>query len=513
MKLNASILLGHLSESFSVEMTGLTPSEELLLPFPKLMLRQDTDFEASHLYVVSADHLPQRPNLPANVVLVCIGDSLLLKRYQENCTLLCIRERCDLYAVYQSVCELYDRLNRWNDRLFELFKGNAAIQDYLDCSQGIFRCPMFVLNANFGVLASSLPFGYEQEKIWERDEVEISQESMEMFLEKNSLALDVHGILRPDVAHASPLCVNLFDPADKYIGCLWIDQAEISAGTGQDALAVYLAGVLEKVLQRNPSLMVNTHSLVRQVLRNLVQNLPLTSGQSWLLNSYSLDTSYVCVSFHLLAENSRMPLDYICNMIELNFSNSIAFPLETTAVGFLNLSVFRDKDGHYEKRLNEQLQSLLYAMKLQCGISNDFSDLSDAAIYYQQAKIAYENGCIARPSANFHYFSSYALMEMVINSLGGLSPEIYFPDGMKKLIAHDDSSETSYLETLRIFLDEKMNYSSAARLLYVHRSTLIDRIHRIEKEVGIDLDDPNERLRLQLLLKAMEIEEIIQEQK
>ena len=42
--------------------------------------------------------------------------------------------------------------------------------------------------------------------------------------------------------------------------------------------------------------------------------------------------------------------------------------------------------------------------------------------------------------------------------------------------------------------------------------TLIDRIHRIEAETGIDLSDPNERLHLHLLIKAMELEELIQEQ-
>ena len=39
----------------------------------------------------------------------------------------------------------------------------------------------------------------------------------------------------------------------------------------------------------------------------------------------------------------------------------------------------------------------------------------------------------------------------------------------------------SYLETLKVFLEENMSYPAAAKRLYIHRSTLIDRIARIER--------------------------------
>ena len=51
-----------------------------------------------------------------------------------------------------------------------------------------------------------------------------------------------------------------------------------------------------------------------------------------------------------------------------------------------------------------------------------------------------------------------------------------------------------------------MSYTSAARRLYIHRSTLIDRIARIEKEMNISLKNPAQRLRIEIVLKAIEIE-------
>ncbi len=48
--------------------------------------------------------------------------------------------------------------------------------------------------------------------------------------------------------------------------------------------------------------------------------------------------------------------------------------------------------------------------------------------------------------------------------------------------------------------------SAASRRLYLHRSTLVERMERIEKELAVDLKDPDQRLQLQILLKALELE-------
>ena len=130
-------------------------------------------------------------------------------------------------------------------------------------------------------------------------------------------------------------------------------------------------------------------------------------------------------------------------------------------------------------------------------------------VYYLQARSASENGTLLAPQGTLFYFESYALTEMVINSLGGLPPEAYYPAGFASLIEHDKDGGISYLQTLTAFLEENMSYTATAKRLYIHRSTLIDRISRIERELGIDLRDSDRRLQLEILLKAMSIEELM----
>jgi len=113
------------------------------------------------------------------------------------------------------------------------------------------------------------------------------------------------------------------------------------------------------------------------------------------------------------------------------------------------------------------------------------------------------------PAGNLYYFDSYALIDMIVNSTANLRADLYYPRGMAALVEHDKTSAVSYVETLRVFLEENMSYTAAARVLYVHRSTLIDRIDRIERELGVDLNDAESRLRILMSLKAMEIESLV----
>lgn len=110
------------------------------------------------------------------------------------------------------------------------------------------------------------------------------------------------------------------------------------------------------------------------------------------------------------------------------------------------------------------------------------------------------------PGQKLYVFSDYALCEMVVNSFGGFPTEAYFPMGFRSLLQHDNESDVSYLETLSVFLEENMSYAKAARRLFIHRSTLIERMTRIQQELALDLDDPDKRLQLQIVLKALHIE-------
>ena len=158
------------------------------------------------------------------------------------------------------------------------------------------------------------------------------------------------------------------------------------------------------------------------------------------------------------------------------------------------------------------LMPLLRSMEMRAGMSDHVGDLLEAKAFFLQASIALENGTLLDPDASPLYkFQDYALAEMVVNSIGQFPIEMFYTSGLRKLVAHDAESPTSYIKTLKCFLDHNMNVTHTAKALYLHRSTLIERMERIRELLGDDLSDPDVRLRLALVFKAIELHDDMQD--
>jgi DNA-binding PucR family transcriptional regulator len=71
------------------------------------------------------------------------------------------------------------------------------------------------------------------------------------------------------------------------------------------------------------------------------------------------------------------------------------------------------------------------------------------------------------------------------------------------LAAHDAERGTDYIATLRAYLDSFGDIVGAAVAMHVHRNTFRYRLARLAEMVGLDLDDPDERLIAQLQLHAL----------
>jgi DNA-binding PucR family transcriptional regulator len=74
-----------------------------------------------------------------------------------------------------------------------------------------------------------------------------------------------------------------------------------------------------------------------------------------------------------------------------------------------------------------------------------------------------------------------------------------------KLIKHDEQHETSFTRTILAYITCRYNAVAAAKSLYIHRSSFINRMERIKELVFIDWDDTDERLYLFLSFKILEM--------
>jgi len=72
---------------------------------------------------------------------------------------------------------------------------------------------------------------------------------------------------------------------------------------------------------------------------------------------------------------------------------------------------------------------------------------------------------------------------------------------INNLIKKDDHREL--VGTLKTYLDCKMNYSLTAKQLFIHINTVRKRIDDINNLINFNLENPMNRLKLEILLKLL----------
>jgi len=506
MKLNADIIYRHLSKIYQVEMYG-KKSQELKLSRPEFYMEDENTFLSDHLYLATVEHLPRRPRIQENAILVCIGENIQLNYYKDRMTVIVIKNRCDFFKAYQAVQDVFDHYDAWEKQMYEDLVQGYDIQQILADSRDIFTRPAYVLDKSFKVIATN-DDSFRPE--WaSTDRGSLNADALSKFLSASDLMTEKKNALKLDILDIKTVCVNLFQKNDQYEGCLCVPQEENAFADGEDRLAELLASFIERAMEKNPFMINDTQSSVKNVMKTLLEEQPLNYSQRIILNNLNYNAAYCCVYMQYAKNHNQLPMTYICDIFEDTFPNSCAFIYDEEMVAFVDVISLKGREANYMIPLNRKMNDFVRKMGVCAGISNDFDDLFNIRIHYKQAQSAVENGLLVDSNSRLFYFASYALMEMVINSLGNLPAQAYFPSGFKAILEHDKTSGVSYLETLKVFLEENMSYTSTAEKLCIHRSTLIDRMSRIQKEMGVDLKDADRRLQLEIVLKAMDLEEML----
>jgi purine catabolism regulator len=152
------------------------------------------------------------------------------------------------------------------------------------------------------------------------------------------------------------------------------------------------------------------------------------------------------------------------------------------------------------KKLSRNLLELLPGLKIAIGRSAPA--LVHLAESYQEAEEALEIGLTLAPQYDLYDF----------DDLGFLHWLYHLPEAARegnpyirriKALANDERTARAHLmQTLDVYLDCGGNAAETARMLNIHRNTLVYRLQSIEKICDVTLADPDVRLNLQIAIKA-----------
>lgn len=492
MKLNAEILFDALSESFVVKKYGHS-SQLPTLQRPRFYSGWGREFEENGLFIAQAEQLPANPLFRENAVVICVGTAVPPVYTSGNCCIIMV-ENSDLAAVSNAVLDIFDRFDNWEHALNDTLETTADVQKMLELSFPVFENPIVLMDSEFHFLAYS-------SIIDRRDDLAAFRPDENNMLQKQALSISLHntnyntGRREPFLmicdgnAHFS---VNLYH-GETFIGNLKIAFVLRPFRASDNVLCQFFAKLIEKAVSRLHTLSDDRGRSLEHIFRMLLQGTPLSNLERQYVTTQLSQATFLCMKV-IRGKRARrkIPLTYFTDQLEKTFPGSSAFEYEGAIVAMLRKSEFV-----FQQRISDFLQKL----DLCAGMSNEF-DFSQAAqlhYYYRQASIALEiSGTEAKRGCLF-YFRDQTLTYMLFHSLGEFPLSLLDTIGFQKLVAHNRTAQVDYLETLHIYLKNERNLARTAKELFIHRSTLLDRLARICSIVDVNLDDPDQRLMLMIM--------------
>lgn len=213
---------------------------------------------------------------------------------------------------------------------------------------------------------------------------------------------------------------------------------------------------------------------------------------------------YMCLILQITYLNQQnLSTKAICRYIKKKLEDSVSFLYQDEIVVFFDLTSL----GMNQEEVAGKLVYFIRDTYLKAGYSRVMTGHMNLRRQYVQAKTALDVGSRKKPYLWIHYFSQVAMTYILEQATRRLPGTMICHEGLLELKKHDEENQTQYMETLRVYLEQHLSATQAARELFIHRSTFLYRLDRIREILQSDLDDPEEIFYLELSFRLLEQEE------
>ena len=167
------------------------------------------------------------------------------------------------------------------------------------------------------------------------------------------------------------------------------------------------------------------------------------------------------------------------------------------------------KDGSIPVRADmETLQQDLQSSDLIAGVSNTFTNVAEAARYYNQSAKAVDFSWNISAKGGLYHYSDYAVYHALDICVQQVDLQDLCHPVVRALQDSDDLGDKDLLQTLYLYLIYMKDADRVSKAMNIHRSTLFYRLNKIKSLVGSDLNDGNIVFQLLFSFKMIEYMDI-----
>lgn len=213
------------------------------------------------------------------------------------------------------------------------------------------------------------------------------------------------------------------------------------------------------------------------------------------------------ISFSGTEDRSTIPWNYVISQLETLFP----FSNITTYKGEILLIIRKMKRGSRLEIKGDGLMRILDTYNGFACISNSSEFLTSLPPIYHQTHDALRLGIAMDPEKRIYYYEEYGIYQIIElaaesarQKLGSRNLVHLCNNEIIALVMYDKKNGTDLVHILQTYLIHERNTTEAAKALFIHRNTMLYKIHKIEEVIGCSLDDPMLRERLLFSCRVLE---------
>ena len=181
-------------------------------------------------------------------------------------------------------------------------------------------------------------------------------------------------------------------------------------------------------------------------------------------------------------------------------NNDVLVAMDKHTAAFIkDVSGLEDEDDlrQFACAVQETLMGEI-ALPVTVGIGEIAKSVGDLHASYRQARRAIEIGRAYAPERTIHVYRSM-MLERFLSDLSPEMAEHYHSLLFNRSTARLFGEEMLY--TIEMFFKKDLNLSDTARQLYIHRNTLVYRLDKVQRQVGLDLRKFEDAVTFKMLLE------------
>jgi len=144
------------------------------------------------------------------------------------------------------------------------------------------------------------------------------------------------------------------------------------------------------------------------------------------------------------------------------------------------------------------------ANQLVIGLGRCYAGIGQLCKSHEQAKLIVENLSKTNNSSIIHY-DDLGLYRIL--SFDGLQSELseFCSDTIKPLIEYDRNNDSELVKTLKYYFQYNGNMKKMSEKMFMHYNTIIYRLQKIKDITGLDIENSESRLNLEIALKIVDL--------